>query len=128
MVNLEKEDKSTFGMIHHASGSMYGSKCLRYLFEKSDMPTMLNRLSHQENKASPLHFAAIAGNLENVKLILKQTKHKEALVNAQDEMGNAPLHMVALSGNVEVIKVLEKAGADMKITNLSGETPLDFAK
>ena len=49
-----------------------------------------------------LHRAALAGNVERVKELLK----KGANPNTQDKYGWTPLHKAALRGHVDVVKLL----------------------
>ena len=64
--------------MHIAAGSE-GSKCLKFLLDKGENP---NSLSNDFDRATPLHFAILADNIENAKLLLK----KKANPNARDSV------------------------------------------
>ena len=76
MVRFEKENQEIFGMIHWAAGAQ-GSRCLSYLLEKSDLSELLSRTLDKREKASPLHFASIAQNEQNCKILLKHMSSKQ---------------------------------------------------
>ena len=65
-------------MLHIAAGSE-GSKCLKFFLDKGDNP---NILSNEFDRATPLHFAVLANNIENAKLLLK----KKANPNVRDSV------------------------------------------
>jgi len=73
--------------------------------------------------AEPLVLAAVAGQVDAVKLLL----HHGARVNAKDDKNSTALHAAAFFGRVEVLEVLVKAGADLNAVNSDGETPYDAA-
>ena len=113
--------------------------------------------SKSEYGNSPLHGAAVSGNLEiaqllvavganlNFKGVLGKTplsfavtrgsdeivelfiKHG-ANVNVKDTAHGTPLHLAAFSGNSRIIKMLLKAGADTKIFDPAGKTALQIAQ
>ena len=91
---------------------------------------MINRTQDMQDKALPIHFAAISANESNCKILLKlmSNKQKKQAVNQGDEQGNTPLHMATLRSDLPTIKILENAGADSSIKNKSDETPIDIAK
>ena len=65
-------------MLHIAAGSE-GSKCLKFLLEKGEN---VNQISNKHDRATPLHFAVIAVNQDNLKLLLR----KNANPNAKDQV------------------------------------------
>jgi ankyrin repeat protein len=71
-----------------------------------------------------LHEAALMGNAERVKELLK----KGADSNTQDEKGRTPLHKVAYWGRVDVVRLLLVYGADLTVEDKDGKTPLDLAR
>ncbi|CAE7827243.1 rps6 [Symbiodinium sp. CCMP2592] len=76
--------------------------------------------------STPLHSAVLEGNLEEVKLWLRE---KDA-VNKPDLLGDLPLHAVARSGVQSARRIacaLLEALADLNTANRFNETPLDTA-
>ncbi|XP_048239578.1 uncharacterized protein LOC124112111 isoform X2 [Haliotis rufescens] len=74
---------------------------------------------------TPLHCAARRQCIECVKLLLPVSD-----VNAQDSDGNTALHCILLSyisHSHEVIQALVEKGADVRIKNKEGKTPLHCA-
>ena len=53
--------------------------------------------------------------------------HAGALMNAKDHRKRTPLHVAAEEGENEVIAVLLDKKADVNVTDLDGNTPLDLA-
>jgi ankyrin repeat protein len=93
-----------------------------------DIATMLvdreHRLVDELNLTgnSPLHFAALNGRRQCVRLLLEQG----ADVNLADDDGDTPLHMAAVNGHVSVIEALVDAGAQVQ-RNKANQTPLMLA-
>ncbi len=72
----------------------------------------------------PLHWAAKAGQVEVVKLLLAAGADKEA----QDKDGFRPLHRAADRGHVEVVKALLAAGAEKEAQDIAVDSrPLHLA-
>lgn len=70
--------------------------------------------------ATPLHYAAAAGNEHEVSRLLSEGGN----VNAQDEDGWTPLHFAAQGKAATVAELLIAAGAEVNATDLHGNTPL----
>ncbi|XP_077983062.1 uncharacterized protein LOC144437904 [Glandiceps talaboti] len=70
-----------------------------------------------------LHTAAIKGDVQSTKLLIRQG----ADVNCQDFAGWTPLHEACNHGFYEVAKQLLKAGANVNIQGLNDVTPLHDA-
>jgi len=51
-----------------------------------------------------LHAAVVAGNVENVEMLMK--KGKDKLVNMQDNHGDTALALVARNGNIDMVKYI----------------------
>jgi ankyrin repeat protein len=81
--------------------------------------------------AGPLHLAALYGDTDIVELLLS----KAANVNQMDRNGNTPLHYVAENAVPQerqdaarkTLALLIDKGADIRIVNAKGQTPLDVA-
>ncbi|CDH57113.1 ankyrin repeat-containing protein c [Lichtheimia corymbifera JMRC:FSU:9682] len=76
-----------------------------------------------------LHMASANGHEEVVawmveKLAESKGDQLKAAVNVQNEEGNTPLHWGALNGHLAVVEILVKNGADCKIKNKMGKTPI----
>ncbi len=77
--------------------------------------------SQNNVKDSPLHTAAIFGNLGEIESILAE---KPELVNAKDDDGYTPLQLaITIFGKQEAVKLLIAKGADVNAKN-NGATPL----
>lgn len=61
-------------MLHLAAGNN-GHKCMRFLLEKGEFP---NQICNEHDRATPLHFAVLANNYENTKLLLKYNGNPNA--------------------------------------------------
>ena len=72
---------------------------------------------------SPIHEAALMGNIEAVKQYLAAGTD----VNAKNDRGRTPLHDAAINGHYAIAELLIAAGADVNAKDESGETPLDVA-
>ncbi|XP_068698694.1 tonsoku-like protein isoform X1 [Montipora foliosa] len=103
-----------------------------YEGEGSRRKTNATRTRRSQRKAvnekgeTPLHEAAIAGNLQRVEALLE----KGADVNARDYCGWLPLHEACNHGHVEIVELLLKAGSDVNDQggeHCFGVTPLHDA-
>lgn len=70
-----------------------------------------------------LHYAAVAGYVEIVELLLKN----QASVDAFSPNKTTPLMMATRSGKLALIKILIQNGADVTLKNAQGMTAYDFA-
>lgn len=78
--------------------------------------------SQDSVKDSPIHTAAIFGNLDEIESILGE---KPEMVNAKDDDGYTPLHLaVTIFGKQEAVKLLIAKGADVNAKDNMGATPL----
>lgn len=78
---------------------------------------------HDEMGITPLSWAAMAGQKDAAKLIIK----KGAKINGKNRDGATPLHAAAFFGQTEIVEMLIKNKANLNLTNEKGETPLDNA-
>ena len=51
----------------------------------------------------------------------------DQLINARNEVGDTPLHCAAKVGNLDMVQRLVEHGANFRLRNYLGETPLDQA-
>uniref|UniRef100_A0AAY5EJ41 CASK interacting protein 1 n=1 Tax=Electrophorus electricus TaxID=8005 RepID=A0AAY5EJ41_ELEEL len=72
---------------------------------------------------SPLHHAALNGNLELISLLLES----QALVDIRDQKGMRPLHYAAWQGRSEPMKMLLKSGSSVNGQSDEGQIPLHLA-
>lgn len=72
---------------------------------------------------TPLHVAAVQGDVDAIELLLSAG----ADPNALGELGNTPLHDAVISEKLDVIAVLLRAGADPGKRNDDGRTPREVA-
>lgn len=79
-----------------------------------------------ERKTGDLYDAARKGDVELVKFHLEKMGGNAA-IDRKDNFGAAALHSAAAFGRLKVVEYLVKNGANVKITNREGETPLDMA-
>lgn len=71
-----------------------------------------------------LHYAASAGNVEIVRILLE----KSAYIDAEAPNKTTPLMMAARSGQTDTVKLLTDEGADVGLRNTLGMTAADFAR
>jgi len=83
-------------------------------------PSLLHKGDDQ--KATPLHYAALNGDLDIVKFLVA----KGALFTV-DLNGESPLHLAALNGHLPVVKFLVEIGGDINLQSSNGSTPLHLA-
>ena len=81
--------------------------------------------SQDNDGCSALHFAAQEFRIATAKLLLGHGAH----VNACDRHGNTPLWRAVFNsrGRGDIISLLLLYGADRRIKNESGKTPVDLA-
>lgn len=72
---------------------------------------------------TPLHWAAITGNLNVTQVLLNSF----AYINIQDNEGGTPLHFAAYNGNLATAQQLILAGANINAPKNDGYTPLHLA-
>jgi uncharacterized protein len=73
---------------------------------------------------TPLHYAATAGNVQLIKILLD----KHAYIDAESPNQTTPLMMAAHYGTPGAVKLLLEEGADVSLKNALGLTAIDFAQ
>ncbi|KAI8368298.1 ankyrin repeat-containing domain protein [Radiomyces spectabilis] len=97
---------------------------------KQNKPAPEYYIKGDESGNTALHMACANNHIEIVAWILGQLatiageQELSRYVNVVNEQGNSPLHWAALNGHLEVVEMLVKNGADCKIKNTAGKTPI----
>ncbi len=73
---------------------------------------------------TPLHFAAIQGNVRVISLLLDAG----ADIGAVGESGYTPLHYAVEQSRLEAVRVLLERGADISLQTDTGLTSVELAK
>ncbi|KAF6206053.1 hypothetical protein GE061_017278, partial [Apolygus lucorum] len=94
----------------------------------SDVCKMLLLAGHpvdalRKNGATPLFKAAHKGYIDVVHELLKYKPNLDLLPN-----GESALHAACLFGHLPVVKMLMRAGAEPKLVNADGFSPIQLAK
>ena len=76
------------------------------------------------HKSPPLHWAAGAGKVNTMEVLISLGADVDALSNSNA----TPLHQAVLRNRPEAVKLLIRSNADLNSQNKSGHTPLDYAK
>jgi ankyrin repeat protein len=97
----------------------------RYLkLQNQQSDTNVNNGTRHTMDQTDLHKAALMGDVERVKELLK----KGADPNIQDKYGWTPLHNAAFEGHFDVVELLLVHEADPTVEDKDGKTPLDLAR
>ncbi|KAM9783777.1 caskin-1 isoform 10-T10 [Syngnathus typhle] len=72
---------------------------------------------------SPLHHAALNGNMELITLLLES----QAAVDIRDQKGMRPLHYAAWQGKAEPMKMLLKSASSVNVQSDEGQIPLHLS-
>ena len=75
-------------------------------------------------KRSPVLIACMNNDCEIMKLLLSSATHNKLDVNVTDAKGNTPLHHVSKTEHLDCVVDLMRCGADMKLKNVFGKSPL----
>jgi ankyrin repeat protein len=85
-------------------------------------PELIN-ISSAGNRATPLHYATVAGRA----WVTAELLRRGADINATNSFGNTPVHNAINNGNKDTMAELLKAKPDLSIRNVEGQTPLEYA-
>jgi ankyrin repeat protein len=103
----------------HAISSLGDREMLQWLISHgADM-----NVRQKGNDATPLHWAASGGQLEEARILLQNNADPEA----QDSDGDIPLHTASRRGRSNVARLLLGSGVDVNARNKDGWTPLHRA-
>jgi len=96
---------------------MGNTKLVKYLLEN-------RKATVNKDGWSPIHYAAIRGDLE----IMNSLINVGANIDALSPNESTPLMYAARYGHIRVVKLLLDKGADLSAVNKQDLTPIDFAK
>lgn len=125
--------RSEFTLLHAAA--LHGhAKLVEKLAHPGNVNSCINGwhprfLSAKVNKVTPLHIAALQGDIKTAKVLFAI---KGILCNARDSNGNTPLHMLGLiypahRDTTELTTLMLEMGCCPHITNNEGLTPIKKA-
>lgn len=80
----EVSDEQSYSLLHFSCGTE-SFKCVELMLRLGESP---NQICNLKDKSTPLHFAVLAKNFVNTKLLINY----KAAVNAKDSYGNTPYH------------------------------------
>ncbi|CAG9323380.1 unnamed protein product [Blepharisma stoltei] len=76
------------------------------------------------NGLTPLHVAALKGNLECCETLLDYGTNID--INARDDHERTPLHIACLYSHLSIAQLLTRSGALLNISDIYGNTPLHY--
>ncbi|UCE22524.1 MAG: ankyrin repeat domain-containing protein, partial [Candidatus Aminicenantes bacterium] len=103
----------------HKAAQKGDIETVRSLVENN--PDIVNAVD--DNKRTPLHYAALSQNQALVEFLLS----KGADIKARELNGGIPLHFAAYGGNTAVVSILLQKGSDLHAKNNMGQTPAFYA-
>lgn len=109
--------------LHTAAMAGHIDRCKRlmHLAEKDDQVPDVNAPSKDNKEYTALMYAAEAGHLKIIDLLLTGG----ANINATNKAGDTSLHRAAMCANLDVCKLLIRNGADIQQRNSKGDAPVD---
>lgn len=93
-------------------------------YEKAKHKKLIVQFIEERTGKTPLHLAAIEGNLREVKKFITNKEYDESY---RDEAGNTAVHEAAFYGNLDVLKYLYQMGFNMFAPDKHGYSPLQKA-
>lgn len=116
-----------FSLVHRVAQFNRSGQSLVFIIDellKRKIPPVESFNFASSSGMTPLHCAAVAGMLSNVRTLVENG----ARINARDYIGDTPLHLAAKAGHVEVVKALIRCGADADADNCYKQTPMSYAR
>jgi ankyrin repeat protein len=120
-VSINEPDETGATALWFASSSGQ-SPVVRLLLERGADPTIAT-----EWGSIPLHIASVQGAVDVVRLLLGHAS-AEATINQRDLAGQTALWLACQEGRGGGVRALLESGADFKIVNNFGISPLAIAK
>uniref|UniRef100_A0A0C9RUF4 TSA: Wollemia nobilis Ref_Wollemi_Transcript_12549_4809 transcribed RNA sequence n=1 Tax=Wollemia nobilis TaxID=56998 RepID=A0A0C9RUF4_9CONI len=126
-LQVNAEDYWQQNLLHYAAKGDYGERIVDAFSES------FANLVHKKNKKgeTPLHVAAIYGNIEMVKEVIVCLSDKGSVKTALKDVdygGRTPLHLAAREGHAEMVKELLTYGSDpLEERDDGGKTALHYA-
>jgi len=115
---IDRLNEEGFSQLHVAALAGDAAAARRLLSQGADPNIRQGRY-----RGTPLQYAAGAGHVAVVRLLLKH----EADVDAADFIGRTPLMWGAMKGRTDVVRELLRAGADSKAATATGWTAAEYA-
>jgi len=118
--DINAVDSDGLTALHYACIKGHQNILLLMLHANAD-PTITDS---REN--TPLHLAVDRGHESCVKALLYLSEHMRMPVNANvaNDNGDTPLHLAARWGYYAIVDILLEYGANSRMTNKKGQTPL----
>ncbi|KAI0873882.1 hypothetical protein GGS24DRAFT_461484 [Hypoxylon argillaceum] len=117
---LARPNQDTTVLHHAASGTSHGA--MKFLLQKLETVGLHN--IRDRLKMTPLHVAALTGNLDAVDALLELD---DIEINAKDQDDDTPLHLAAMHDIGDACSRLLAAGSSSSTENARGLTPLAVA-
>lgn len=119
-IDIDIADSDGLTALHHACIHGHQGILLHMLHANAD-PTMTDFAG-----STALHYATERGHESCVKALLYLSEQMKVPVdvNAGNDNGDTALHLAAKWGYVAIVRVLLECGANCKLTNRQGQTPL----
>jgi ankyrin repeat protein len=95
-----------------------------YLEQKETVQRLIDAGAQVNQEGwTALHYAAVVGNLEIVKMLIE----RYAYIDAETPNKTTPLMLAARRGEMNLVQYLITEGADISLKNMLGWTAYDFA-
>ena len=102
-----------------------GERAARVEVQEALLAAGAHVMATDASGATPLHWAALNGDLEFARLLLEHGADIEAREPGE---GLTALHVAAAGGDADIVKLLLERGADAGARDRAGRRPLDVAR